>query len=110
MASDKKYVEFIVDQIKRVGTITAKNMFGEYVVYADEKLFALICDNKLFIKPTEPGRTFIKHVVEAPPYPGARNCFLIEDEVEDSQWLSELVKITVKALPPPKIKKPKKKK
>jgi TfoX/Sxy family transcriptional regulator of competence genes len=109
MASDKKFVEFVVDQIKRVGTIEARSMFGEYGVYADGKLFALICDNKLFIKPTEPGRAFIKDVVEAPPYPGAKNCFLIEDKLEDWKWLSELVKITVKALPPPKVKKPKKK-
>jgi len=85
-------------------------MFGEYGVYGDGKLFALICDNKLFIKPTEPGRAFIHDVVEAPPYPGARNSFLIEDKLDDWKWLSELVRITVKALPPPKVKKPKKKK
>jgi TfoX/Sxy family transcriptional regulator of competence genes len=110
MASDKKFVEFVVDQIKRAGTITARSMFGEYVVYSDGKLFALICDNKLFIKPTEAGRAFIKNVVEAPPYPGAKNCFLIQDQFEDWRWISELVRITVKALPPPKIKKPKTKK
>jgi TfoX/Sxy family transcriptional regulator of competence genes len=110
MASDKKFVEFVVDQIKGAGSIISRSMFGEYVVYADGKLFALICDNKLFIKPTEPGRAYINRVVEAPPYPGAKNCFLIEDKLEDWKWLSELVKITVKALPPPKIKKPKKKK
>lgn len=90
--------------------ITARNMFGEYVLYSDGKLFALIGDNKLFIKPTEPGRTYIKNVIEAPPYPGAKNCFLIESQLEDPKWLSELVRITVKALPSPKIKKPKKSK
>ena len=108
MASDEKFVEFIVDQFKRVGTITAKSMFGEYGLYADGKLFALICDNRLFIKPTEPGRAFIQYVVEAPPYPGAKNSFLIEDRLDDWKWLSELAKVTIKALPPPKIKKPKK--
>ena len=110
MASDKKFVEFVVGQIKRAGTITAKSMFGEYGIYSDGKIFGLICDNKLFIKPTEPGRYFIKNVVEAQPYPGAKNSFLIEEQLEDWKWLSELVRITVKALPPPKIKKPKKKK
>jgi len=85
-------------------------MFGEYGIYADGKLFALICDNKLFVKPTEAGRAFISDVVEAPPYPGAKNSFLIEDKLEDWKWLSELVRITVKVLPPPKIKKSKKKK
>ena len=100
----------MADQIKRAGTITTKSMFGEYGIYSDGKLFGLICDNKLFIKPTEPGRAFIKDVVEAPPYPGAKNSFLIEDQLEDWKWLSELVSITVKSLPPSKIKRPKKKK
>ncbi|HCW05824.1 MAG TPA: competence protein TfoX [Cytophagales bacterium] len=109
MASDKKFVEFIVDQIKNAGTINAKSMFGEYALYAEDKLFGLICDNKLFIKPTEGGRAFIKHPLEAPPYPGAKNSFLIEDKLENWKWLSELVRITVKELPAPKIKKPKKK-
>ena len=51
MASDKSFVEFIIDQIENVGTITYKKMFGEYGIYSNGKIFALICDNKLFIKP-----------------------------------------------------------
>lgn len=109
MASDKSFVEFVVDQIKNAGIIRYRMMFGEYAVYADDKLFGLICDNKLFIKPTEAGRRFIKDVVEAPPYPGAKNSFLIEDKINDRDWLSELVRITVAALPEPKPKKRKEK-
>ena len=84
-------------------------MFGEYGIYSDGKIFALVCDNKLFIKPTESGRAFIKDVVEAPPYPGARPSFLIEDKIEDRDWLSELIRISLKELPEPKPKKRKKK-
>ena len=107
MASDQKFVDFILEQLENVGNLTAKKMFGEYGIYADEKIFALICDNKLFIKPTEAGRTFIGDVVEAPPYPGAKPSFLIEDKIEDREWLSELVRVTVKELPVPKPKKKK---
>lgn len=107
MASDQNFVNYVIDQIENAGEITAKKMFGEYGIYSDEKLFGLICDNKLFIKPTEAGRAFIGHVVEAPPYPGAKPCFLIEDKIEDRQWLSELVRITVSELPMPKPKKKK---
>ena len=109
MASDADFVQFVVDQLQNVGEITSRNMFGEYVVYCNGKLFGLICDNKLFIKPTPSGRTFIKDVVEAPPYPGAKLCFLIEDKLEDSDWLSELVRISLPELPEPKPKKEKKK-
>lgn len=68
------------------------------------------CDNKLFIKPTESGRSSIKDVVEAPPYPGAKPCFLIEDKLDDRDRISNLVRITVKELPEPKPKKRKSKK
>ena len=76
-------------------------MFGEYGVFADKKIFALICDNKLFIKPTEAGRSFIgeENVVEAPPYQGAKPSLLIEEKIEDSEWLSELVRQSLPELP-----------
>ena len=107
MASDQTFVDFIVDQIENAGEITVKKMFGEYALYSGEKLFALICDNKLFIKPTQAGRAFIGDVVEAPPYKGAKPSFLIEDKIEDRAWLSELVRVSVNELPLPKPKKKK---
>lgn len=109
MSSDQEFVDFIVDQIENAGEITAKKMFGEYGVWSDGKIFALICDNKLFIKPTEAGRVFINDVVEAPPYPGAKPSFLIEDKIDDREWISNLVRITLNELPEPKpkTKKPK---
>ena len=110
LASDQEFVDFVVDQIENAGQVTYRKMFGEYGIYADGKIFALICDNKLFIKPTEAGRMFIQDVVEAPAYPGAKPSFLIEDKLEDRDWVSELVRITVKELPEPKPKKKKIKK
>ncbi len=107
MASSKDFLDFVLDQINHAGEISAKMMFGEYGVYSDGKLFGLVCDNQLFIKPTEGGRKFIGDVVEAPPYEGAKLSFLIEN-LENSDWLSELVRITVKELPEPKPKKKKK--
>jgi TfoX/Sxy family transcriptional regulator of competence genes len=108
MSSNQDFVNFVLEQIKGTGEISAKKMFGEYALYSDAKIFALICDDKLFIKPTASGRSFIGEVLEASPYEGAKPSFLIEDKVEDSDWLSELVRITVKELPEPKPKKKKK--
>ncbi len=108
MATKPETIEFILDQIHNAGRITAKKMFGDYGLFSDGKIFALVCDDKLFIKPTETGRTFIGNVVEAPPYPGAKPSLLIDNKLEDHEWLSELVRITLKELPPPKAKKKKK--
>ena len=109
MASELSFVEFIVEQIEDAGVITFRKMFGEYAIYCDKKVVALVCDNQLFVKPTEGGRSYIGEVVEAPPYPGAKLNFLIEDKFEDREWISDLIRITVKEVPEPKPKKKKKK-
>ena len=107
MASDQKFVNFIIDQFNHSGRVTCKKMFSEYGLYFDDKLFALVCDNELFVKPTLSGRAYINDVVEAPPYPGAKNQFLIEEQLEDRDWLGKLLTITVAELPDPKPRKKK---
>jgi TfoX/Sxy family transcriptional regulator of competence genes len=95
---DKSFVEFILEQIQDAGYISHKYMFGGCAVYCDDKVVALICDNQLYIKPTMSGRKFIKNPREFPPYPSAKNYFLIEDEIENREWLCELVRITAEEL------------
>ena len=85
MATDQEFVEFLADQMAEAGEISFKKMFGEYALYCNGKVVALICDNQLFVKPTEGGRKQIGETVEAPPYPGAKNYFLIEDAFEDRE-------------------------
>lgn len=110
MASDLDFVEYVVDQLRGAGEVTYRKMFGEFAVYCKGKVVALICDNQLFVKPTEAGRLFIGDVTEAPPYPGAKNSFLIDDQLEDVEWLGELIRLTEKELPIPKPRKKKKQK
>lgn len=105
MSTDPSFADFIVDQLSRAGAVRSRRMFGEYAVYLDDKVVALICDNQLFIKPTKGGKTFIGEVTMAPPYPGAKTSFLIDDRLEDPEWLCELIRITARELPPPKARK-----
>jgi TfoX/Sxy family transcriptional regulator of competence genes len=86
-------------------------MFGEYAVYYGEKVIALICDDQIYIKPTESGKELISgHYEDAPPYPGAKPFLLIGDDVlEDRELLCCLITQTAAALPMPKPKKLKRK-
>ena len=111
MASDIDFVEFVVGLISGDCGVSFKKMFGEYALYSNSKVVALICDNQLFVKPTNAGKEFIGNFVEAPPYPGAKPSLLIDEHLEDSEWLSRLIVITERELPMPKPKvkkKPKK--
>jgi TfoX/Sxy family transcriptional regulator of competence genes len=102
MASNPGTVEFIVEQMGAAGAVTARKMFGEYAIYCDERVVALVCDDKLFIKPTPPGKAFIGEVTEAPPYKGSKPFFLVSGELwDDREWLGQLVRLTAAALPIP---------
>ena len=109
MANDLAFIEFVVDQIDPSCDIRFRHMFGGCTLYSHDKVVALICDDQLFVKPTEAGRSFIGDVVEAPPYEGAKNFFLIGDEIDDGEWLSELVRRSEAQLQTPKPRKKKKK-
>ena len=107
MASDQGFIDFVVDQIDNAGAINWRKMFGEYALYSGNKVVALICDNRVFIKPTPGGRAWIGTPTEAPAYPGAKPSFLIDSQLDDRDWFSELIRITARELPEPKPKRPK---
>jgi DNA transformation protein len=63
----------------------------------------LVFDNQLFVKATEPGRAKIGVPIEAPPFTGANNWFLLAD-LDDPEFLADLIRTTADALPVPKVK------
>jgi TfoX/Sxy family transcriptional regulator of competence genes len=87
-------------------SVSARKMFGEYALYYDGKVVALVCDDLLFVKPTESGKQQIEHLEEKTPYPGAKLYFLIDTDLwEQRDWLQQLIITTAAALPVPKPKK-----
>ena len=107
MSTSKEFIDYILENIEDAGVVTVRKMFGEYAVYCDGKVIALVCDNQFFLKPTKAGRDFIGDVIEAPPYNGAKPHYLIEDGIDDCKWFSRLIQITADEIPEPKPKKKK---
>jgi TfoX/Sxy family transcriptional regulator of competence genes len=105
LANDPDFVAFVADQVDRSCELTHRQMFGGHTLYSKGKVVALICDDQLFVKPTIAGREFIGDVNEAPPYPGAKLAFLIDDQIDDREWLTKLISLTEYELPKPKAKK-----
>jgi TfoX/Sxy family transcriptional regulator of competence genes len=101
MKTTNSFVQFVADQMQDAGSISHKSMFGGYTFYCDGKIVALVCNDELFVKPTANGRKFIGTVKEAPPYPGAKPCFIIQNRIDDKEWLSELIRVTAAELPLP---------
>src|SRR6478609_2366528 len=102
MGTRQQIVDFLLEQLTGVRDATVRKMFGEYALYSTGKVVALVCDDQLFVKPTDAGRKFIGTVTEGEPFPGAKPWFLVEgDQWEDGDWLSELIRVTANALPTP---------
>lgn len=105
MGSQQRTVDYLLDQLSQVGGVYARKMFGEYAIYCEDKVVALVCDDQLFVKKTKRGQEYLGKPLESPPYPGAKPCFLISGEqLEDSEWLSNLIKISASELPKQKPK------
>ncbi len=112
MATTPETIAYLLDQLSGVRELATRKMFGEYALYCESKVIALVCDDTLFIKITEAGKEFAgDRYAEGAPYPGAKPWMEIDaDYLEDREWLCELVRITTEHAPLPKPKKPKAKK
>ena len=108
MACNADFVQYIQDQCSATGEIAVKKMMGDYCIYCNGVLFGLICDNNLYIKETDAGRAVLKEEILRQPYPGARNYFYIDD-VDDSDYLTAIIKATLPALQSSKTMNAKKK-
>lgn len=106
MASSVDFVAYVCEQIGGAGEITYKKMFGEFGVYCDGKFFGCVCDNQFFVKKTRAGGEILPGCEEAPPYDGAKPCFLI-DGLDDRELMARFISATCAELPAPKHKKKK---
>jgi TfoX/Sxy family transcriptional regulator of competence genes len=100
---DKSFVEYVINQIQDIGDISYKYMFGGCAIYCCGKVVALVCNNQLFVRPTQRGGKFIGIANKKPPYPGAKPHFLVEDKIDDREWLMKLIEITSEELSKPKF-------
>lgn len=104
MATRAETIAPILDAVP--GT-SARKMFGEYALYLDGKVVALICDDRLFVKPLPEARALLAGAEEAPPYPGAKPHLVADAWLDEPDVLAEALRAVAAALPMPKSRKPK---
>lgn len=107
MATDKSYVEFVMEQLNMPDEVSCRAMMGEYVVYYKQKVIGGIYNNRFLIKPTKSAQENFPNAVYELPYEGAKLMILVEN-LEDGEDLRGLFDAMYNELPAPKPKKPKK--
>ena len=104
MATTKHYIEYVCERLHGAGGLRYRKMFGEYMVYVNDKPVLLVCDNTVFVKIVPELAALMADAERGLPYEGAKAMLLI-DEVDDRAALASLFNALYDDLPAPKPKK-----
>ena len=104
MASDKEYLDFIIDQLSGSNDVSYRTMMGEYIIYFRGKVVGGIYDNRFLVKPTASAKAMMPEADMEFPYEGASKMLLVDD-VENRDFLQELLEAMYDELPAPKQKR-----
>ena len=103
MASSKEYLQFILEQLSDLEEITYRTMMCEYIIYYREKIVGGIYDDRLLVKPVPVAVKMMPDAEMEPLYDGAKKMILVDD-VDNRQFLCELVESMWEELPKKKEK------
>jgi TfoX/Sxy family transcriptional regulator of competence genes len=103
MATSVDYIEFVCEQIAGVGAVRYKKMFGEYMVYVNDKPILLVCDDTVFVKIMPELDAFSDRLGKGFPYNGAKEHYSVD--VDDRELLCEILGILEPITPVPKSRK-----
>ena len=104
MASQKEYLDYVLEQLSPLDGISVRPMMGEYILYYNGKIFGGIYDDRLLVKPVKSARAMMPDAPLSLPYEGAKDMLLVED-IDDREFLCSLVQAMECELDAPKRRK-----
>ena len=104
MASSKEYLDFILEQLSELDDISYRAMMGEYIIYYRGKVVGGIYDVRFLVKSTKSAVAMMPNADMELPYEGAKEMLLVDD-VDNKEFLRELLEAMYEELPAPKKKK-----
>ena len=105
MASTQDFIDFVCDQVNQGFSVRYRKMFGEYMIYINEKPLLLVCDNTVYVKKIDCISTLINESNTGYPYKGAKEHYIVD--VEEKEIFNEIIEKLEKVIPVP-VKKAKK--
>lgn len=105
MASSQDFIEFVCEQIRGGYDIRYKKMFGEYMVYLNNKPVFLVCDNCVFVKKLDVLKDLMSDAQTGIPYDGSKEHYVLD--IENISLVSQVSEILERITPLPKSRKKK---
>ena len=77
MATTTAFVNYVCEQLNSIGAIRFRKMFGEYMIYADDKPVVIVCDNIAYVKKLPCIEEMMGEAETGNPYKGAMEFFVL---------------------------------
>ncbi len=100
MSSDVEFVQYVCEQIVGAGAVRYRKMFGDYMVYVNDRPVLLVCDNSVYVKMLPCICERMKGMPTGVPYPGAREHFLLD--IDDAPFSREIAALAASVTEIPK--------
>ncbi|MCI8474139.1 MAG: hypothetical protein HFF07_02230 [Oscillospiraceae bacterium] len=100
MASSPEFVEYLCEQLEGLGSIRSRKMFGEYMIYCNDKPVLIICDDRAMVKMLPNLEALLKEHPIVPPYEGAKPHYVLDPD--DRETLRQAVRLAEAVTPLPK--------
>ena len=113
MPSSEKFRDYVLAQFNGKlldggFRVTTRKMMGEYILYADGKIFGGIYDDRLLVKPVTAAKAMLPNAKLQLPYDGAKPMLRVADEqIADKGLLARLLNAMLPELPAAKAGKKK---
>lgn len=105
MATTVDFIEYVCEQIEGTGAVRYKKMFGEYMVYVNDKPILLVCDNTVFVKMLPCLDALMADAEKGYPYSGAKEHYILD--IDNADLSREVVTVLEPVTPLPKPRKKK---
>ena len=103
MATSQEYIEFVCEQIRGTGAVRYRKMFGEYMVYVNDKPLLLVCNNTVYVKKLAALLPLLENADCGIPYDGAKEHYILD--IDNAPLCREVIAVIEPITPMPKKKR-----
>lgn len=89
MATSVNFIQYVCEQLSGIGSIRYRKMFGEYMVYINDKPVVIVCNDTAYVKMLEEIQGMMENSETGYPYEGAKEHYILD--IDDSNFSKMVV-------------------
>lgn len=105
MATTKDYLDYVLERLPEPEAARCRKMFGEYMVYLNDRPVLLVCDNTVFVKRLPELADLMKSAPTGVPYSGSKEHYILDmDDTERAAAVLAVLSVSRRCRSPEKRK------